>query len=377
MTNRDYYEVLGVGKQATADEIKSAYRKLAMQYHPDRNPDNHEAENKFKEAAEAYEVLSDVDKRARYDRFGHQGVKGGGQDYHDFNNVNDIFSMFSDIFGFGFGSQQQQQRRRGTGEPGADLKVRMQLTLEEVASGVEKTIKIKHWTTCEPCSGSGAAPGSGTATCSTCNGQGEIRQVSRSMFGQFINVAVCTTCGGSGEIIKEKCTSCEGEGRVQSETTVKVTIPAGVRTGNYLTVSGKGHAGRRGGSTGDAYVEIEVKDHALFARDEDNVYFDLTVDFATAALGGELEVPTLYGTAILNIEPGTQPGTLLRMKDKGIPHLQSRGKGDQFVRFSVYVPTSLNSKEKQALKTLAAGEHFHPKKGHKNSFFEKMKEAFS
>jgi len=376
MTNRDYYEVLGVGKQATADEIKSSYRKMAMQYHPDRNPDNHEAENKFKEAAEAYEVLSDADKRARYDRYGHQGVKGGGQDYHDFNNVNDIFSMFSDVFGFGFGGQQQQ-RKRGSGEPGADLKVRLQLTLEEIATGVDKTIKIKHWKSCEPCKGSGATPGSGTTTCSTCNGQGEIRQVSRSMFGQFMNVAVCTTCGGSGEIIKERCTSCEGEGRVQGETTVKVTIPAGVRTGNYLTVSGKGHAGRRGGTTGDAYVEIEEIDHDLFARDEDNVYFDLTVDFATAALGGEIEVPTLYGTAILEVDSGTQPGSLLRMKDKGIPHLQSRGKGDQFVRFSVYVPTSLNSKEKQALKELAKGEHFHPKKGHKHSFFEKMKEAFS
>lgn len=375
MTTRDYYEILGVSKTASNDEIKSAYRKLAMQYHPDRNPDNKEAEDKFKEAAEAYEVLSDTDKRARYDRFGHQGVKGG-QDFHDFNNVNDIFSMFSDIFGFGFGGQQQG-RRRGMGEPGADLKVRMQLTLEEIATGVEKTIKIKRWSTCEPCNGSGAAPGSGTSTCTTCNGQGEIRQVSRSMFGQFVNVAVCTTCGGSGEIIKERCKECEGEGRVQGETTVKVTIPAGVRTGNYLTITGHGHAGRRGGTTGDAYVEIEELEHDVFDRDDDNIYYELTVDFATAALGAEVEVPTLYGPTMLEIDAGTQPGTLLRMKDKGIPHLQSRGKGDQFVRFSVYVPKSLSSKEKQALKELAKSEHFQPKKGHHASFFEKVKEAFS
>ncbi|MCX6139743.1 MAG: molecular chaperone DnaJ [Candidatus Kapabacteria bacterium] len=383
MTDRDYYEVLGVGKSASQDEIKSAYRKLAMQFHPDRNPDNAEAENKFKEAAEAYEVLSDTDKRARYDQFGHAGMRGG-QDYHQYSNINDIFSAFGDIFGqsiFGdmFGQQQQRGgRRRAQREPGADLRVRLPLTLEDIATGVERTIKLRHWKSCTTCSGSGAKDGSGYSTCASCNGAGELRQVSRSVFGQFINIAPCTTCGGTGEILKEHCDSCEGEGRVEGETTVKVTIPAGVHTGNYLTVSGKGHAGRRGGEAGDAIVVVEETEHEIFDREDDDVYIDLVVDFPTAALGGEVTVRTLFGESALKIESGTQPGAILKMKGKGIPHLNAKGAGDQLVRFSVHVPTKLSTKEKSALKELASSDHFKPRDQRGEShFFDKIKEAFS
>jgi molecular chaperone DnaJ len=385
MTNHDYYEILGVARTASADEIKSAYRKQAMKYHPDRNPDDKEAEDRFKEAAEAYEVLSDPDKRARYDRFGHAGVKGG-QDFHNFTNVNDIFSAFSDIFGAGgggsifdafFGGQGRGGQRRSMSEPGADLRVRMPLTLEEIATGVDKTIKLRHWRTCDDCGGSGSKDGS-VATCPQCQGSGELRQVSRSMFGQFVNITACGMCAGTGQIIKSPCSTCDGDGRVEGETTVKVTIPPGVRTGNYLTVSGKGHAGRRGGEPGDAIVVVEEQEHERFERSEDDVYIDVTADFPTAALGGELEVPTLTGTAVLTIDAGTQPGTLLRLRGKGIPHLQGKGSGDQLVRFNVYVPTTLNAKEKATIAELAKSDHFKPSaKSSAKDFFQRVKEAFS
>lgn len=387
MTNNDYYDILGVPRTATAEEIKAAYRKQAMQYHPDRNPDDPAAEERFKEAAEAYEVLSDQDKRARYDRFGHAGVKGG-QDFHNFTNVNDIFSAFSDIFGAGgggsifdafFGGQGGRGgQRRSMSEPGADLRVRMPLTLEEIATGVEKTIKLRHWRTCEDCHGYGSKAGSSAMTCPQCDGSGELRQVSRSMFGQFVNISACGMCAGTGQVIKDPCPTCEGDGRVEGETTVKVTIPPGVRTGNYLTVSGKGHAGRRGGETGDAIVVVEEQEHERFERSEDDVYLDVTSDFPTAALGGEIEVPTLTGTAVLSIEAGTQPGTVLRMRGKGIPHLHGKGVGDQLVRFNVYVPTSLNAKEKAIIADLAKSDHFKPSaKSSAKDFFQRVKEAFS
>ena len=385
MATRDYYEILGVQRTASADEIKSAYRKLAMKYHPDRNPDDREAEDRFKEAAEAYEVLSDTAKRSRYDQYGHAGVRSG-QDYHNFTNVNDIFSAFSDIFGQGgggsifdafFGAQGGRGgQRRTMAEPGADLRVRMPLTLEEIASGVEKTIKLRHWRSCQDCGGSGAASGSAPTTCSQCNGTGELRQVSRSMFGQFVNISACGACGGTGNVISNPCRTCEGDGRVEGESTVSVTIPAGVRTGNYLTVSERGHAGRRGGESGDAIIVVEEQDHDVFERSDDDVYVDLTVDFATAALGGEVEVPTLSGKSVLRVEPGTQPGTVLRMRGKGIPHLQAGGIGDQLVRFNVFVPTSLSSKEKETLRELAKSKHFSPSEGHAGKdIFQRIKEA--
>jgi len=377
---RDYYEVLGVDRSADVTVIKTAYRKLALQYHPDRNPDDPAAEERFKEASEAYSVLSDTDKRARYDQFGHAGVNGGPAGAQGFTDLNDIFSAFGDIFGssvFGdmFGGGRGRGRRQ-RGEAGSDLRIRMALTLEEIATGVTKTVSIKHMTSCGTCQGSGAAEGSSYDTCSACQGSGEVRQVSRSVFGQFVQVGPCAQCGGTGEILQHACAECSGEGRVKGESTVKVTIPAGVRTGNYLTVNGKGHAGRRGGQSGDAVVVIEELEHEHFEREEDDVYTDLVVDFATAALGGEVEVPTLEGSSMLKIDAGTQPGTLLRMKSKGIPHLHGKGRGDQIVRFNIHVPTHLSADEKKALKDLAKGKHFQPS-DKRSGFFSKMREAFS
>lgn len=390
MNKRDYYEILGVAKGATADEIKSAYRKMAMKYHPDRNPGDKEAEEKFKEASEAYEVLADETKRKRYDQFGHQGMRGG-QDFHQYSNINDIFSQFGDIFGSAFGGggfedffgggQRRGNQRRSVGQPGSDLKIRLALTLEEIATGVEKTLKIKRQRPCETCSGSGAKAGSGHSTCPTCQGQGEVRQVSRSMFGQFVNISVCSNCGGSGQIIKDQCGTCHGEGRIQGETTLKVNVPAGVSTGNYIPIRGKGNAGRRGGEAGDVMVVIEEQEHQHFRREGDDIVYNLTISFPDAALGGEVEVPTLTGTASLSIEPGTQPGTVLRMRDKGIPHLNSYGKGDQLVVVNVYIPNKLNSKEKELMRELAKSDNISPKKSKKSDkdtgFFGKVKEVFS
>jgi molecular chaperone DnaJ len=390
MSKRDYYDVLGVSQTATKDEIKAAYRKLAMQYHPDRNPDNKEAEEKFKEASEAYEVLSDDTKRQRYDRFGHQGL--GGQDFGQYQNINDIFSMFSDIFGssggrggsifdefFNGSSRQGGQRQRGMGEPGADLKVRLPLTLEEIASGAEKTIKIKRWRKCDACSGSGAKSGSGLAACTACNGSGEIRQVSRSMFGQFINVTVCSTCGGSGKIIKDPCDVCSGEGRTRGETTVKVNVPAGVSQGNYIPLRGQGNAGRRGGAAGDVIVIIEEKEHQHFTRHGNDIHYNLLISFPDAALGGEVGIPTLDGATTVSIAPGTQPGTQITIRDKGIPQLNGYGRGNLIITVNIFVPTRLSSKDKTALKELAKSPNIAPKPedSEHSSFFDRMREAFS
>lgn len=389
MSKRDYYEILGVSKGASADEIKSAYRKLAIKYHPDKNPDNKEAEDMFKEASEAYEVLSNEDKRARYDRFGHQGMRGG-QDYQQYSNINDIFSAFGDIFGgggggggsifeefFGGGGRRGGSRRRQQGEPGSRIRIRIPLTLEEIAKETEKTIKYKRMITCDTCNGSGAKVGSGTQTCSTCNGQGEIRQVSRSMFGQFINVSACPTCNGSGQVIKEKCDVCDGEGRVKADDTVTVTIPAGVEEGNYIPISNKGNAGRRGDSTADLEVVIEEKEHEHFIRQDNDVMLPLTISFPEAALGAEIDVQTLDGTHKLNIKPGTQPGTKLLLKDKGIPNLNGYGIGNQVVLINVYIPEKLSSKEKSTLKDLSKSETFSPDNASKGKdFFGKLKDLF-
>lgn len=398
MSKRDYYEVLGIARSATKEEIKASYRKLALQYHPDRNPGNTEAEDKFKEATEAYEVLADEQKKERYDRFGHQGMRSG-QDFHQYQNVNDIFSMFGDLFGggagggggifeqmFGFsggGGGRQGGQRRSMGEPGSDLKVRMPMTLEEIATGVEKTLSLKHWIQCDTCDGSGAKPESGYASCPLCNGSGEIRQVSRSVFGQFINVAVCSNCSGSGQVVKEPCLTCKGDGRVRGESSIKITVPAGVTTGNYIPVRGKGNAGKRGGEAGDVIIVIEETEHDYFVREQDDVIYDLTISYPDAALGGEVDVPTLDGSATLTIEPGTQPGTMLRMRDKGIPHLNAYGRGDQIVRINVYVPTKLAAKEKEALRELGKSSNISPgasaeKEGKKGKdFFDKVREVFS
>jgi molecular chaperone DnaJ len=389
MAKLDYYQILGVARTATAEEIKKAYRKLALQYHPDRNPGNKEAEEKFKEAAEAYEVLGDQPKRQRYDKYGHEGIRG--TDFRPFNDVNDIFSTFSDIFGGGaggsifddmFGTQARTRTRGNAGSAGSDLKIRLKLPLEEIASGVEKKLKIKKWKRCDTCGGTGARSTGSMTTCPVCNGTGEIRQVSRSVFGQFVNIATCQNCGGEGKVIKEPCQTCHGDGRVQGDATIKVQIPAGVSEGNYIPLRGDGNVGKRGGPAGDIIVVIEEEPHPVFTRNGDDVILDLLVSFPEAALGGDIEVPTLTGRARLKIDPGTQSGRILRMRDKGIPHLNSFGRGDQLVRVNVWIPTSLSAREKQALKELGESETFHPREGDRSansekSFFGRMKKAFS
>ncbi|MCI0473218.1 MAG: molecular chaperone DnaJ, partial [Ignavibacteria bacterium] len=377
MTKRDYYEILGVGKGASNDEIKSAYRKLAMKYHPDRNPGNKEAEEHFKECAEAYEVLSDPQKRSRYDQFGHQGVNQTG--FSGFDNINDIFSHFGDIFGgFGGGSifdeffgggGQSRRRGRSQGVQGSDLKITLKLSYEEIADGVEKKIKIKKMKTCETCSGTGAKSGSGYVNCSVCNGQGEIRQVSRSIFGQFVNVSECSNCSGEGKIIKERCSECGGEGRVRSDESVNVNVPAGVSEGQYIPMRGKGNAGMRGGHAGDLLVFIQEEKHEYFIRDNDDIIYNLSISISDAVLGAEYVVPTLNGKSKLKIDAGTQSGSVLRMRDKGIRHLNSGGRGDQLVRIHVYIPKKVSAKEKTALKELQKSENFDPGSKDDKGFF--------
>jgi molecular chaperone DnaJ len=364
MDKRDYYEVLGVDKNASEDEIKKSYRKLAMKYHPDRNPGDKEAEEKFKEAAEAYEVLSDTEKRTKYDRYGHSGMKGG-QDFHGFTNVNDIFSHFSDIFGgsfggssifddfFGGGSARQSRSRRGSsGVPGSDLKVNLKLTLEEIASGTTKKLKIKKHRTCTTCNGSGAKDADSFKTCSVCNGTGEVRQVSRSLFGQFVNIQPCSNCNGSGKIISSPCTTCSGEGRIYDESTIKINVPSGVTNNSYMTLRGEGNAGKNGGPSGDIIVVFSEIPHKYFVRDGDNIIYELYISFPEAVLGTDVEIPTLGGRAKLKIEAGIEPGKYLKMRDKGIKHLNSHGAGDQLVKVNIYVPGKISSKEKSLLKEL-------------------------
>ncbi len=363
MAKRDYYEVFNVGKNASADEIKKAYRKLAMQYHPDRNPGDKEAEEKFKEAAEAYEVLSNAEKRAKYDRFGHSGLRGG-QDFHEYTNVNDIFSHFSEFFGgafggssifddfFGAGTSSRGSRTRSTGQPGSDLKITLKLTLEEIAAGASKKVKIKKYNKCSACNGSGAKSSSAFKTCSVCNGSGEVRQVSRSIFGQFVNIGPCSNCGGTGKIISEPCTTCSGDGRVQAESTIRIDVPAGIMDGNYMTLRGEGNAGKNGGAAGDIIVIFQETPHEYFTRDSDNIIYDLYISYPEAVLGTEVEVPTLNGKAKLKIEAGTQPGKYLKMREKGIQHLNSHGAGDQLVRINIHIPQDVSAKEKEMLKEL-------------------------
>jgi len=382
---RDYYDVLGVTKDANADEIKKAYRKKAMELHPDRNPDDPTAETKFKEAAEAFDVLKDDNKRARYDRYGHSGLHSGGYNEPDFQNVSfeDIFSRFGDIFGNdmfgGFGGQARSRSQRRVGQPGDDMKLRLKLTLDEIAFGSEKTLKIKKHISCRKCNGSGAESSEDFMTCGTCNGVGQVRQVSNTMFGQFVNVQTCPTCYGEGRVIKNKCTSCGGEGRVKGEETVKVKIPSGVSNGNYITLRGQGNAGIRGGEPGNLLVIIEEAENDTFRREGDDIFFDLQLSVADAILGTEIEVPTLKGKAKLKVEPGTQPGKLLRMKGKGIIGLNTKTPGDQFVEVHVYIPTNLTDAERKNVEALKGGKNFDPasRSDQKKDFFSKIKDVFS
>ena len=379
----DYYDVLGVDSDASQDEIKKAYRKKAMEYHPDRNPDDPEAEQKFKEASEAYDVLSDPETRQRYDRYGEAGLgqdgagsRGAGRGFHD---IEDIFSAFDDIFGGGGGRRSRRQR----GRPGSDLRVTLPLTLEEIAEGTEKNIKVRKFLSCDTCEGTGAEggmEGENYVMCSKCDGTGEVRQVSRSVFGQFVNVQACPQCNGEGRIIENPCDDCGGEGRIEGEETISVTVPAGVMEGNYLTISDAGNAGIRGGVPGDLRIEIEEEPHEHFVRDGLDIYHDVYLSFPEAAMGTEVEVPTLKGRARLEVEPGTQAGKILRMRNRGIPDLEGSGKGDQMIRIHVWTPQELSESEQEMMEQLQHHDNFQPQpeeRPHEKSFFRRVSDVFS
>ncbi len=386
MSKRDYYVVLEVERSASIDEIKKAYRKKAMQYHPDKNPGDKEAEEKFKEVAEAYAILGDEQKRARYDRYGHAGEQMGGfggGDPFGFGGGVDLsealrqfmeqgFGGFGDIFGGG-----SPRRKRNTRKRGADLQIRLKLDLEEIATGTRKKIKVNKKIECATCNGSGSAKYSKTVQCPHCKGNGEIRQVSQSLFGQFVNIQTCPRCNGEGQVIENPCATCGGEGRVNGTKTIEVNVPAGVKNGNYIPLNGEGHAGLRGGSPGDLIVHIEEKPHKIFERQGDDVVVLLPVSFIDLALGAEIEIPTLTGKSKLTIAPGTQTGKILRMRGKGIPHLNGAGIGDQLVQVQVYVPERLSSHEKGVLKELAPSENFKPDEHAKKSMFQKFREALN
>lgn len=385
MEKRDYYEVLGVAKTATAEEIKKAYRKKAIQYHPDKNPDDKEAEEKFKEAAEAYEVLSNPDKRARYDQFGHAGLGGAGNGgYGGFGgegmSMDDIFSMFGDIFGgHGFGGfgGRTSGRPRATRFRGADLRVKVKLTLKEIATGTTKKIKVKKYVECPHCHGKGAEKDSDIETCSTCHGTGSVTRTQQSIFGMMQTQTVCPTCQGEGKVIKNKCKECHGEGIVYGEETIEVNLPAGLSEGMQLTVSGKGNAGKHNGVAGDLLVLIEEEAHPELIRDESNLIYNLLLSVPQATLGDSVEVPTIEGKAKIKIEPGTQPGKVLRLRGKGLPTIDSygrnRGVGDLLVNISVFIPTSLNKEEKQMMEKWNNSENFEPDESLKEKIFRAFK----
>ncbi|MGB8657493.1 MAG: molecular chaperone DnaJ [Candidatus Zixiibacteriota bacterium] len=380
MTKRDYYEVLGVNQGATEDEVKKAYRKLALECHPDRNPGNKEAEERFKEGTEAYEVLRDPQKRSRYDQFGHSGLRGAagfeGFDFGTFDLSDALRAFMRDFGGFGSAFDQFFGTEARENQPGyhrgQDLQVKLELSLEEIATGVEKKIKLKKLEKCQECSGTGAEKGSSKRTCPRCQGTGQIRRVSRTLFGQFVNVTTCNQCQGEGVVIDRACPACRGEGRAEGTSTISVKIPAGVTTGNYIQLRGVGNAGPRGGPAGDVIVLIEEQEHPTFARRGDDLVHEMLISFSQAALGDEIPIPTLDGNVNLKIPSGTQSGKIFRLKGRGIPHLHGYGKGDELVMVMVWVPTHLNSDEKRILKEIADKENLKPPKGDK-SFFEKLK----
>jgi len=375
---RDYYEILGVSKGANADEIKKAYRKVAMQHHPDRNPENSAAEEKFKEAAEAYEVLSSADKRAQYDRFGHAGVSGAGRGSAGGGmDMNDIFSQFGeDIFGNMFGGGQSRQNRRG--KRGTNLRIKIKLTYEEIAKGVSKQIKVKKYVGCSSCDGSGAKDKNSIQTCHTCHGSGAVIRTQNTFLGQMQTRATCPTCGGEGTSVTAKCGSCRGEGRVYSEETVSIDIPAGVQDGMQLSAGGKGNAGERGGSAGDLIIAIEEEQHKELHREGQNVAYDLYITFVDAVFGTQLEVPTIDGRAKIKIPPGTQAGKVFRLKGKGFPVLNSYEKGDQLIHINVWTPQHVDSEEKEMLEKLRSSKNFQPNpEKSERGFFDKIKDFFA
>ncbi|AVM56603.1 molecular chaperone DnaJ [Bacteroides heparinolyticus] len=390
MEKRDYYEILEVGKTATADEIKKAYRKKAIQYHPDKNPGDKTAEEKFKEAAEAYDVLSNPDKRARYDQFGHAGLggaAGNGGPFGGFGesmSMDDIFSMFGDIFGghggfgggfsgfggFGNGDAHQSRYR------GSDLRVKVKLNLKEISTGVEKKFKLKKYVPCAHCHGTGAEGNDGTETCHTCKGSGTVIRNQKTILGTMQTRTTCPTCNGEGVIIKNKCKECAGEGIVYGEEVVTVKIPKGVAEGMQLSMSGKGNAGKRNGVAGDLLILVEEEQDPNLIRDENDLIYNLLLSFPTAALGGTVEIPTIDNKVKVKIESGTQPGKVLRLRGKGLPSVNGYGTGDLLVNISVYVPETLSKDEKKALEEMETSDNFNPNSSIKEKIFKKFKSLF-
>lgn len=387
MAKRDYYEVLGVEKGASADDIKKAYRKKALEYHPDRNPGDKSAEDKFKEAAEAYDVLSDTDKRARYDRFGHAGVDSsgpGGAGGFQGMDMDDILRRFGfdtdDIFGefFGGGRRRGGAGGRPRGERGSNLRIKVKMTLEEIASGVNKKIKVRKQVSCNTCNGSGARDTSSIETCGTCRGSGMVNRVTQTPFGMMQTAVQCPTCSGSGQTIKSPCNVCKGDGRVFGEEMIEMDIPAGVHEGIQLSMSGKGNAGAKGGAPGDLVITIEETQHEDFSREGNNIHYELFLNIADAALGTKIEVPTLDGRARVTIPAGTQSGKVFRLKDKGLPALQSYQRGDQLIHVNVWTPKKLSDEDRRMLEKLRDMPNFNPAPGKEDkSFFERMKDVFS
>ena len=389
MAKRDYYDVLGVAKGADADEIKKAYRKMAIKYHPDKNEGDKAAEEKFKEAAEAYEVLSNPEKRQRYNQFGHAAnagsANGGGYGAGAGMNMEDIFSQFGDIFGgggspfegfFGGGGRQGGAGGRRVAR-GSNLRIKVRLSIEEIANGAEKKIKVNKQIVCKTCEGIGAKDKSSFQTCKTCGGQGAVRRVTNTILGQMQTTSTCPTCNGEGSVITSKCTVCHGDGLIRGEETITINIPAGVSEGMQLSMSGKGNAAPRGGVPGDLIILIEEIPHETLKRDGNNIIYDLHINFVDAAIGTSVEVPTIDGKAKIKIEPGTQGGKILRLKGKGVPEVNSYHRGDQLVHINIWTPKALSKEEREALEKLQSSPNFKPNPGkNEKSFFERMKEYF-
>lgn len=381
VSKRDYYEVLGINKDASPEEIKKAYRKLAMKYHPDRNPGDKTAEDNFKEANEAYEILSTPEKKQRYDQFGHASVNGntaggfgdfgGFSGFEGFGGAEDIFGDIFDMFGGGFSS-----RRRSGPQKGADVKLETSISFEEAAFGTEKSVEYYKMEDCGSCKGTGAKSGTSAKTCTQCNGMGEVKYAHRTPLGQIVNVRACDKCHGSGKVIETPCNTCHGRGKIRKVKRIKVKIPAGVDTGSMIPIRGEGEAGIKGGPPGDLYVVLRVLSHKIFEREGYNIVCEVPITFVQAALGDELEIPTLEGKVKYKVPEGTQSGTIFKFKGKGIIHPRGYGKGDQYVRIIVEVPTKLSERQKSILRQFAeeSGEEVHEQR---KSFFDKVKDVFS